>query len=89
MEDEIEVVKEEQPPVDKTIKVMDYRTIRKGKRWWSVVALVKSFDRNQIAFYLWQKKGEKWARKQKFVVHNRNQWEKIMESVEKFMLELK
>lgn len=89
VEGEEKLQDEEQPPVDKTIKVMDYRTIRKGKRWWSAVTLVKSFGRNQIAFYLWQKKGEKWARKQKFVVHNRNQWDAIVENVEEFLTELK
>ena len=89
MVEETETLKEEQPPVDTTIKVQDYRTIRKGKRWWSAVALVKSFGRNQVAFYLWQRKGERWARKQKFVIHNRNQWETIVESVEEFLSELK
>ncbi len=84
-----EMFKEEELPVDKTIKVLEYKTIRKGKKWWSAVALVKSFGRNQIAFYLWQMKGERWARKQKFVIHNRNQWETIAENVEKFLPELK
>ena len=89
MVDEAEVLENEQLPVDKTIKVTDYNTIRKGKRWWSAVALVKSFGRNQIAFYLWQRKDGRWARKQKFVVHNKNQWETIGESVEKFLPELR
>lgn len=89
MEEEKEEVKDEKPPVDKTIDVVKYETIRKGKRWWSVVALVKSFGRNQIAFYLWQKKEAKWARKQKFVIHNRNQWDVIVESVEKYLSDLK
>ena len=84
-----EVQNEEQPPVDRTIKVIDYRTIRKGKRWWSAVVLMKSFGRNQVAFYLWQKKDGKWARKQKFVVHNKNQWEAIAENVDEFLPELK
>ncbi|PIZ16691.1 hypothetical protein COY52_06520 [Candidatus Desantisbacteria bacterium CG_4_10_14_0_8_um_filter_48_22] len=88
-EEEMEIDNEEQPPVDKTISVSEFRTIRKGKRWWSAVALVKSFGRNQVAFYLWQRKNDRWARKQKFVIHNRGQWETILNSVEEFLPELK
>lgn len=89
MEDEKDEIENELPPVDRTIDVVKYHTIRKGKRWWSAVALVKSFGRNQIAFYLWQKKEGRWARKQKFVVHNRTQWDSIVGNVEEFLTELK
>lgn len=90
MDDEInESTEEEMPPVDKTIQVTELRTIRKGKRWWSAVTLVKSFGRDQIAFYLWQRKNDRWARKQKFVVHNKSQWGTIVKSVEEFLPGLK
>ena len=90
MDDEAEEkLGEELPPVDKTISVTEYRTIRKGKRWWSAVALVKSFGRDQIAFYLWQRKNDRWARKQKFVVHNKTQWATIVDSVEEFLSKIK
>ena len=42
----------------------------------------ESYGRKQVCFYLWQKKPEGgWKRKQKFAVHNQQDWALIQEAV--------
>ena len=75
-------------PIVPPLKVLDHKTINKRFGWWSAVVLVDSWGRKQICMYLWQKKGEKWARKQKFAVHSQEDWSAISESVEGMLSEL-
>lgn len=79
---------EEKLPVSETLRVLDYRTLEKNPKWWSAVALIDSWGRKQICFYLWQKKGEKWARQQKFTIQDAQTWENISSSVAKFLPQL-
>ncbi len=79
---------EEKLPVSETLKVLGYRTLEKNPKWWSAVALIDSWGRKQICFYLWQKKGEKWARQQKFTIQDAHTWENVSSYVEEFLPQL-
>jgi len=72
---------EEKVPIEAPLKVLEQKTISKRFGWWSAVVLLESWGRRQICFYLWQKVGEKWKRKQKFAIHNAEDWGKISDSV--------
>lgn len=73
---------EEKVPIIAPLKVLDQKTINKRFGWWSAVVLLESYGRKQVCFYLWQKKeGGGWKRKQKFAVHNQEDWELIQDAV--------
>jgi hypothetical protein len=76
---------EEMLPVSEKLKVLQYETIFKSGKWWSAVALLESFGRRQVALYLWARRGDKWKRKQKYVIHSRGEWIQIRDAVEKFI----
>lgn len=75
-------------PIIAPLKVLDYTTINKKFGWWSVVALVESWGRKQVCLYLWQRKGERWSRKQKFAIHSQEDWGLITAAVESMVSEL-
>ena len=73
---------EEQVPIVPPLKVIEFKTINKRFGWWSAVVLLESYGRKQVCFYLWQKKPEGgWKRKQKFAVHNQQDWALIQDAV--------
>jgi hypothetical protein len=76
---------EEKLPVSETMKVVEAITIFKSDKWWAAVALVESFGRKQLAVYLWNKKDERWKRRQKFVIRNKAQWLQYKEAIEKLL----
>jgi hypothetical protein len=76
---------EEMLPVSEKLKVLQYETIFKSSKWWSAVALLESFGRRQVALYLWARRGDKWKRKQKYVIHSRGEWIQIRDAVERFI----
>ena len=79
-------VTDEKFPVSETLKIIDGTTIYKTDKWWSAVVVVESFGRRQINLYLWNKKGDDWKRRQKFLVPNKKeQWTNLKEAVEKYM----
>ncbi|MFH1791637.1 MAG: hypothetical protein ABH885_06630 [Candidatus Omnitrophota bacterium] len=78
----------EELPIIPPLKVIDYATINKRFGWWSAVVLLESYGRKQVCFYLWQKRGEKWKRKQKFAVHSQEDWELITAAVVKIIGQL-
>jgi len=74
---------EEKVPIVAPLKVITQKTINKRFGWWSAVVLLESYGRKQVCFYLWQKReGGGWKRKQKFAIHNQEDWELIQEAVE-------
>ena len=79
---------EEKLPIVAPLKVLEHRTINKRFGWWSAVVMVESWGRKQICLYLWQKKGERWARKRKFAIHNQEDWGLITDAVEAMVSEL-
>lgn len=79
---------EEKVPIIPPLKVIEYRTINRRFGWWSAVVLLESYGRKQVCFYLWQKRGDKWKRKQKFAVHSQEDWELITDAVEGMIEEL-
>jgi len=78
----------EKVPIIDPLKVIEYKTINKRFGWWSSVVLLESYGRKQICFYLWQKRDDKWKRKQKFAIHSQEDWELITNAVEKMIGEL-
>ena len=74
---------EEELPVSESLKVIQGITLYKTEKWWSAVVLLDSFGRRQIAAYLWMKRGDQWRRKNKFTVHNKVEWRRIKEAIEK------
>ena len=80
---------EEKVPIVAPLKVIDQKTINKRFGWWSAVVLLESYGRKQVCFYLWQKKPEGgWKRKQKFAIHNQEDWELIQDAVSGLIGEL-
>jgi len=79
---------EEKLPISEALKVLEATTLYKTERWWSAVALVESFGRKQIAVYLWNKRDDAWKRRQKFVVHSKNEWAQMKEVIEKLVANL-
>jgi hypothetical protein len=75
----------DQVPIAPPLKIIDYRTIKKGSGWWLAVVLVESFEKKTVALYLWQKKRGEWKRKQKFTIHNKEKWNLISKAVEEFI----
>ncbi len=78
----------EKVPIKPPLKVLDSRTISKKFGWWAAVVLLESYAKKQVCFYLWQKKGEEWKRKQKFGVHSREDWASIKNAVESFIQQM-
>ena len=74
---------EEKVPIVPPLKVIEHKTIYKRFGWWSAVVLLESYGRKQVCFYLWQKKPEGgWKRKQKFAIHNQQDWSLIQDAVD-------
>jgi len=74
---------EDRLPVSESLRVIQAIDLYKSEKWWSAAALIDAFGRRQIAIYLWIKKGSQWKRKNKFIVHNKAEWRRISEAVEK------
>jgi hypothetical protein len=80
---------DEHVPIVAPLKVLAQKTINKRFGWWSAVVLLESYGRKQVCFYLWQKKEDGgWKRKQKFAVHNQEDWELIQAAVVGMIREL-
>lgn len=76
-------------PIVSPLKVIDYRTIKKGSGWWLAVVLVESWNKRNIGIYLWQRKKDgKWHRKQKFSIHTREKWDLISGAVEELIKDM-
>ncbi|MEM2896017.1 MAG: hypothetical protein QW265_00060 [Candidatus Bathyarchaeia archaeon] len=76
---------EEKLPVSSELKVIESINIYKTNKWWSSVALIESFGRKQIAVYLWTNKNGEWKRKQKFVIHGKEEWLKVKDAIERLL----
>jgi len=79
---------EERLPVSERVKVLRFQTLFKGGRWWAAAGLFESFGRKHIALYLWQRRGDAWKRRQKFVFRSKEEWEKAKKAVEALAAEL-
>ncbi len=75
----------EKLPIIAPLKVLEYATVNKRFGWWSAVVLLESYGRKQVCFYLWQKRGEQWKRKQKFAIHSQEDWDLITNTVNKMI----
>lgn len=79
---------EEKLPISEAFKPLESTTLYKTDKWWAAVVLLDSFGRRHVAFYLWAKSNDRWKRKQKFVVHNRDEWMQIKDVVEDYIQRL-
>ncbi|TET19799.1 hypothetical protein E3J74_04850 [Candidatus Bathyarchaeota archaeon] len=75
-------------PVSESITVLQGSNLYKTDKWWAAVLLVQSFGKKQIATYLWNKKGDEWKRRQKFVIRDKGQWLQMKEEIEKLLPQL-
>jgi predicted phosphatase len=78
----------EKLPISDKLSVLGSVTLYKTTKWWATVALLDSFGRKQVALYLWLNKEGKWKRNQKYIIHSREEWNRIKEAVEKFVSQL-
>jgi hypothetical protein len=78
-------VAEEKLPVSEMIKVLESVNLYKTEKWWCAIVLMDSFGKKQIGVYMWIKRDDQWKRKQKFVIHNKDEWTRIKENVEKLI----
>ena len=69
-------------PVHKKLEVIDGSTIYKNNNWWKAVVLVDGFRGQEVALYLWKRKGDDWKRQQKYVVRSEDDWEREQEAIE-------
>jgi len=89
MDEKSNARQEEVVPIIPPLKVIEQRTVNKRFGWWSAVVLLESYGRKQVCFYLWQKKPEGgWKRKQKFAIHNQEDWGLIQNAVAGMINEL-
>jgi len=72
-------------PISKKLKVMEGKTLYKTEKWWSAVVLLESFGRKQVAVYLWDKRNDQWKRRQKFVVKNKEEWQRLKDAIEEIL----
>ena len=79
---------EDKLPVSESLTILQSSTLYKTKKWWSAVALLESFGRRQVAVYLWLNKDNKWKRQEKFIIHNKKEWEEIKTAIEKLVSQL-
>ena len=76
-------------PLHEYYTVIDSRDINKSKFWWSAVVLhTGSTNRKAISLYLWNKKGDKWVRKQKFTIRNKLEFELFSNAVKELLPQL-
>ncbi|MEM2213021.1 MAG: hypothetical protein QXQ28_06860 [Candidatus Nezhaarchaeales archaeon] len=76
---------EEPLPISEKLKVLQHETLFKSDKWWAAVALLESFGRKQVALYLWTKRGNQWKRKQKYVIRDRTEWNRVKDAVERLI----
>jgi hypothetical protein len=80
---------EEKLPLSDFYKVVDHVTIFKSKKWWEEIVLIESFGKRSIAMYLWTFRDGKWKRKHKFQLRNPDEWNKVKDTIDKFIPKLK
>jgi hypothetical protein len=90
-------------PVDETIKVIEYETIYRNKKWWCAVALVNAFGHDKVMVYLWQYKEKKrneggnwvgtgnfsWRVQQKMGINFQENWEHQKAAIDKYMARIR
>ena len=80
---------DEKLPISDYYEVIDSVEITRSKNWWSAVVLHKAGSgRKSISFYLWNKRGDKWIRKQKFTIHNSFEFEQLIDATKKLLPQL-
>ena len=78
--DEKKETSEKKYPVHEVIKVLQGVDIYKSEKWWKAVLLTESYGKRQVTIYQWVKKDEKWKRKQKMSITNKDEWGKIVKA---------
>lgn len=75
-------------PVHEKIKVTESKTLFKTNEWWKAITLQESFGGEEIAVYLWKKRGDEWVRKQKLTIKDPDKWEEIKNTINDFVKNL-
>jgi aminopeptidase len=85
---EVGLDKKDELPISKFCRVIDYVDIFKTDEWWEAIVLFEIYSKRQVGMYLWQKKDEKWKRKNKFGIRNPDEWNKLRAAVDQFARKL-
>jgi aminopeptidase len=85
---QLEPVEEEKLPINGFYKVVDFATIFKTDLWWEAAVVFEVYGKRQFGLYLWQKRGGKWKRKNKFAFRNLDEWGKIKTAVDQLLPKL-
>ncbi|MEJ5293372.1 MAG: hypothetical protein WHS82_07225 [Candidatus Methanosuratincola sp.] len=80
-----EVPNEEKLPTNEMIKVIEYVTISKTDSWWTAVVLAGEGSRKHVILYMWNKRGDRWSRRQKFTIGRKSDWPKYKDAIEKLL----
>ena len=79
---------EEEPPIQ-YYEIIDFKTISKRGRWWTLLALLRDTDKDQvfISLYKFQKRTNKqteekyWAKASSFRINNKKHIENYIEAL--------
>lgn len=80
-----QALNEEKLPTNEMIKVIEHITISKTDNWWTAVVLAGEGNRKHVMLYMWNKKGDRWSRRQKFTIGRKDDWPKYREAIEKLL----
>ena len=85
-----EIMDSERLPLDRSLEVLRYRTIKKssGLGWWSAIVLLKDHEKKQICFYRWRKKAGEWKRDKKLTFRSRGDWHEFRDVIKSFVDDL-
>jgi hypothetical protein len=90
LDENLEIKDNEPLPVNSSLKVLRYRTIKKNNAlgWWSAVVLLEDHDKKQVCFYRWRKKQKEWKRDKKLSFQSGKDWSFIRDAIECFIKDL-
>ena len=75
-------------PVHDDLDVIEGRTIFKSDGWWKAAVLYDGYRGHDIAIYLWKEESSRWKRKQKYVVHSKDDWNDDRKAIEDLLVPL-
>lgn len=63
-------------PVHSSLRVLQYEDVYKNNDWWKAVVRYEfqEDDYSEVAVYLWNREGDKWTRKNKYVIKTIDAW---------------
>lgn len=85
MAQEQPVQEKDSVPISPSLKVVDFRTVNKGLRWWTAAVVIEAYGRKSVSLYLWQKREGQWKRKQKFSIQTKGKWQLLSKAIDELL----